>query len=453
MKAQTLIKKYNVPVPRYTSYPTVPFWDENAFRVDKWKEFVQDAFLQSNKESGISLYIHLPFCESLCTYCACNTRITKNHAVEDPYILAVEKEWMMYEELFEEKAIIKELHLGGGTPTFFSPENLKSLIQNILSGCEIHPKAEFSFEAHPANTTHAHLTTLFKLGFKRLSLGIQDFDPKVQQIINREQSFEDVKTVTDDARKMGYTSINYDLIYGLPLQTLAGLSDTLDKVKLLHPDRIAFYNYAHVPWIKPGQRMFTELDLPNYELKQELYELGRKRLVEFGYIEIGMDHFALKRDSLNKAYKKNKLHRNFMGYTHNYTQLMIGLGVSSISDTWFAFAQNAKKVEEYYEMINNGEFPVVKGHLLTKDDLLMRKHILNIMCTGKTSWDRLDLMSHDFKKSLYRLHDLEIDGLIIRHENSIAVTKIGERFLRNICAAFDARLHYAKASEQLFSMA
>lgn len=198
--------------------------------------------------------------------------------------------------------------------------------------------------------------------------------------------------------------------------------------------------------------MFTELDLPNYELKQELYELGRKRLVAFGYVEIGMDHFALKRDSLNKAYKKNKLHRNFMGYTNNYTQLMIGLGVSSISDTWFSFAQNAKKVEEYYEMINNGEFPVVKGHLLTKDDLLMRKHILNIMCTGKTSWDRLDLMSHDFKKSLYRLHDLELDGLIIRHENSIEVTKIGEHFLRNICAAFDVRLHYAKSSEQLFSM-
>ncbi|MBU2047059.1 MAG: coproporphyrinogen III oxidase, partial [Bacteroidetes bacterium] len=283
--------------------------------------------------------------------------------------------------------------------------------------------------------------------------GIQDFDPKVQQIINRHQTFEEVKEVTENARNLGYTSINYDLIYGLPLQNIAGLLDTLDKVKLLNPDRIAFYNYAHVPWIKPGQRMFTELDLPNYELKQQLYELGRSVLIAAGYQEIGMDHFALPSDSLYKSQEDRKLHRNFMGYTHQYTQLMIGLGVSSISDSWTAFAQNVKKVEEYLELIDAGELPVFKGHLLNESDLILRKHILKIMCHGETTWDRLDLMHHEFKKSLHRLYEFEKDGLIIKTDHKLKVTPKGKRFLRNICSAFDARLHEEKPKEQLFSMA
>jgi oxygen-independent coproporphyrinogen-3 oxidase len=453
MEYAALIKKYNVPVPRYTSYPTVPFWDSSSFNKTLWLEEVKQAFKQSNHKSGISLYIHLPYCESLCTYCGCNTRITKNHAVEDPYIKAVEQEWMMYEGLFIEKPVIKELHLGGGTPTFFTPENLKLLIRNVLAGCEIHPKAEFSFEAHPANTTPKHLETLFELGFRRLSLGIQDFDPKVQHIINRHQTFEEVKAVTDHARLLGYHSINFDLIYGLPLQNIVGLKDTLDKVILLRPDRIAFYNYAHVPWIKPGQRMFTELDLPNYELKQQLYELGRNKLMEAGYQEIGMDHFALPTDSLYKAQQNQQLHRNFMGYTHQYTQLMIGLGVSSISDSWTAFAQNVKKVEDYLELIDAGEFPIFKGHHLTEEDLLLRKHILQLMCKGETSWSKLDLLSHDFKRGLYRLHEMELDGLIIKTDHQILVTSKGKRFLRNICSAFDARLWEKEPEKQIFSMA
>jgi oxygen-independent coproporphyrinogen-3 oxidase len=453
MEYVTLLKKYNVPVPRYTSYPTVPYWDSNSFNKTVWLDEVKKVFKQSNQKSGISLYIHLPYCESLCTYCGCNTRITKNHIVEDPYIKAVEKEWMLYEDLFMEKPIIKELHLGGGTPTFFTPENLKSLIKNILAGCEIHPHAEFSFEAHPANTTKAHLETLFELGFKRLSLGIQDFDPKVQHIINRHQTFEEVKAVTDHARLLDYHSINFDLIYGLPLQNIAGLQNTLDKVVLLKPDRIAFYNYAHVPWIKPGQRMFTELDLPSYELKQQLYELGRNKLMEAGYQEIGMDHFALPTDSLYKAQQNQQLHRNFMGYTHQYTQLMIGLGVSSISDSWTAFAQNVKKVEDYLELIDAGEFPIFKGHHLTEEDLLLRKHILQLMCKGETSWSKLDLLSHDFKRGLYRLHEMELDGLIIKTDHQILVTSKGKRFLRNICSAFDARLWAKEPEKQIFSMA
>ncbi|MDA9555451.1 oxygen-independent coproporphyrinogen III oxidase [Pelobium sp.] len=447
-----LIQKYSVPVPRYTSYPTVPYWEIDGFTTQRWITSVQEAFEESNQKSGISLYIHLPYCESLCTYCGCNTRITKNHQVEKPYIKAVAKEWQLYKRLFKETPIIKELHLGGGTPTFFSPEHLKALIEDILEGCTLHPNAEFSFEAHPANTTQAHLETLYALGFRRLSLGIQDFDEKVQHIINRIQTEEQVKTVTQEARSLGYSSINYDLIYGLPLQTLESLVTTMLKVVRLKPDRIAFYNYAHVPWLKPGQRMFTEADLPQADLKQQLYETGRDILIAHGYHEIGMDHFALKTDSLYQAQEQQHLHRNFMGYTHQYTQLMIGLGVSSISDTWFAFAQNVKKVEDYLQLIEQERFPVFKGHFLNEEDVMMRTHILEMMCKGKTSWSPLANTIPHFDEIIDRLAPLAADGLIELERYSLKVTPLGKRFLRNICAAFDLKLHRNQPQQQIFSL-
>ena len=382
-----LAAKYNVAAPRYTSYPTMPYWDTNAFDKETWEKSVKFSFAESNEREGISLYIHLPFCESLCTYCGCNTRITKNHSVEEPYIAAVLKEWKMYRDIMGDKPVIREIHLGGGTPTFFSAENLHLLIDGLLEESIIHPEAEFSFEAHPANTTAAHLQTLYNLGFRRLSLGIQDFDPIVQFTIHREQSFEQVEEVTKNARRIGYTSINYDLIYGLPMQTMQGLTNTMMLVAALMPDRIAFYSYAHVPWLKPGQRRFTEMDLPDAQLKTKLYEIGRRLLKNYGYLEIGMDHFALPCDTLLEAERTGTLHRNFMGYTNNHTQLLIGLGVSSISDSLYAYAQNVKVVEEYLDLVNKGELPVFKGHILTYEDLIIRKHILNIMCKGQTKWD------------------------------------------------------------------
>lgn len=453
MTTQQLINKYHVAAPRYTSYPTVPYWDIAAPDVNKWKESVKFSFNQSNANNGISLYVHLPFCESLCTYCGCNTRITKNHQVEDPYLQAVLKEWNLYRKIFGEKPLIREIHLGGGTPTFFDASNLHVLIDGLMLGSELHPDAEFSFEAHPNNTTEKHLRTLYDLGFRRLSLGIQDFDPKVQKMINRLQSFEQVEKVTGLARKIGYTSINFDLIYGLPLQTYEGLGDTVLQVEKLMPDRIAFYSYAHVPWIKPGQRSFTEDDLPSVTEKQRLYELGRQMFISMGYEEIGMDHFALSSDSLYKAERSGKLHRNFMGYTHQYTQLMIGLGVSSISDSWFAFAQNVKKVEDYYDLINNGQLPVFKGHHLTEEDLLIRKHILNLMCKGKTDWDNSLPLKDSLLAGLERVKLLEQDGLVEIGANSLVVTHLGKRFLRNICMALDARLWAEQPESQLFSMA
>lgn len=453
MSIKELLDKYHVAAPRYTSYPTVPYWDASSFDQEKWKGAVTASFQASNAVDGISIYIHLPFCESLCTYCGCNTRITKNHKVEEPYIAAVLQEWSLYRELFDENPRIKELHLGGGTPTFFSPENLETLIRGIFKKADLHPQAAFSFEAHPGNTSTAHLDVLHQLGFKRLSLGVQDFDPVVQFMINRIQSPQEVERVTLQARERGYLSVNYDLIYGLPHQRLEGLMDTVNTVLRLKPDRIAFYSYAHVPWVKPGQRRYSQQDLPSAELKQQLYEAGRRMLKNGGYSEVGMDHFALEHDALFEAEKQGKLHRNFMGYTEQYSRLMIGLGVSSISDSWTGFAQNVKKVEDYVEMTASGQIPVVKGHLLSATDLVLRQHILNLMCHGKTSWSDPGLQNEALFAGIQRMKELQQDGLVEIRENEIQVTVSGKRFLRNICMALDARLWENQPQTQLFSLA
>ncbi|MBE9583979.1 oxygen-independent coproporphyrinogen III oxidase [Mucilaginibacter sp. JRF] len=449
---EALTDKYNVAAPRYTSYPTVPYWNLSRFDVTDWERTVKASFVQTNNTDGISLYVHLPYCESLCTYCGCNTRITKNHGVELPYIEAVLKEWAMYKALFNDQPVLREIHLGGGTPTFFSAQNLRVLIDGLFDGAAIHPDAEFGFEAHPGNTTTEHLQTLFDLGFRRLSLGIQDFNPKVQFIINRIQSFEQVKKVTYEARAIGYTSVNFDLIYGLPLQTLESMADTLQQVALLMPDRIAFYSYAHVPWVKPGQRRYTEGDLPDAYLKRKLYDMGCELFCKIGYHDIGMDHFALSTDSLYHAEQNGQLHRNFMGYTHQYTQLLIGLGVSSISDSWYGYAQNAKKVEDYMTMINAGQLPLIKLHKLTDEDMLLRRHILNIMCKGQTCWNHHTHHSAGLINSIERLEPLFDDGLIELNSWCLKVTPLGKRFLRNICMAFDERLWQNKPATQLFSM-
>jgi oxygen-independent coproporphyrinogen-3 oxidase len=450
MNIDQLIEKYRVAAPRYTSYPTVPYWEDSTFDADKWSSTLLSSFEQSSGE--LSLYIHLPFCESLCTYCGCNTRITKNHSVEIPYIQTVLKEWSLYVAKLHSVPTVMEIHLGGGTPTFFSPQNLEMLICGILDQSELHPEAKFSFEAHPGNTTKEHLTTLFNLGFRRLSLGIQDFDLEVQKIINRIQTVEAVETTTNLAREIGYHSINYDLIYGLPLQTLKGLSATIEEVIRLKPDRIAYYSYAHTPWVRPGQRRYTEAHLPDGELKKGLYEMGRKMLINAGYLEIGMDHFTLRTDSLYQADLEGRLHRNFMGYTEQPSKILIGLGVSAISDCWTGFAQNVKTVEEYMSIVNEGKLPVFKGHILTSTDLVIRKHILDIMCKGSTEWSAEEI-SPELATAISRLKPLVDDGLVMLSDESLQVTTKGKRFLRNICMAFDVRLWERKSSEQVFSMA
>ena len=449
MKA--LIEKYDVPAPRYTSYPTVPFWDEEAPTQEQWKMQVRDSFRISNQREGMSLYIHLPFCESLCTYCGCNTRITVNHKVEQPYITAVLTEWQMYLSLFDEAPRIREIHLGGGTPTFFSAENLAFLLSGIVTGAVLCEDANLSFEGHPDNTTVAHLEILNDLGFKRISLGIQDFDPKVQHAIHRFQRYETVDRITSIAREKGYKSINYDLIYGLPLQTVESITDTVEKVIRLRPDTIAFYSYAHVPWIKPGQRSFSEKDLPDGVTKRKLQEIGRNRLLEAGYHAIGMDHFALPEDPLYQAFVQKRLHRNFMGYTVSGTRLLIGLGVSSISDSWNGFVQNEKKVEDYYRRIADGDLPIFKGHRLTEEDELIRSHILSVMCRSVTSWEDPERQWPGINAALERLKKLQSDGLIELSALGLRVTARGHPFLRTICMALDERLHTTGETVNRFS--
>ncbi len=449
LEKDSLIRKYNVAGPRYTSYPTVPYWDNDAFTLPKWEKIIVEKFAADWQD--ISVYIHLPYCESLCTFCGCNTRITVNHSVEGPYIDAVLKEWIMYLSKMKFKPVIKELHLGGGTPTFFDAAQLERLILGITAHVIVDPTAEFGFEGHPNNTTPLHLKTLYDLGFRRVSFGIQDFDPHVQNAINRVQSFDKVKQVTEQARSMGYTSINYDILYGLPLQTMQSISGTIRKVKQLKPDRIAFYSYAHVPWVKPGQRKFTELDLPDDEEKRALYDYGRKEFEKSGYLEIGMDHFALPSDPLYKAHVNKELHRNFMGYTTQHTELLIGLGVSSISDLGNAYAQNAKTVEDYIAKVEANTIPVFRGHILTREDIVLRKHILNIMCKQETSWDKENEACMSLFRSLLHMKELEKDGLIKTDYFSLKVTPLGKMFMRNVCMALDAYLESEEKKNVQFS--
>lgn len=446
---ESLIRKYNVPGPRYTSYPPVPYWDTDAFCRSAWIQAIEKA--SADNQDGISIYIHLPYCESLCTFCGCNTRITVNHAVEDSYIDAVLKEWSLYVALMKKKPLIKELHLGGGTPTFFSAENLARLINGITEHAHIASDPEFGFEGHPANTTKQHLQTLYDLGFRRVSFGIQDFDPKVQEVINRKQTFEQVQTVSAQAKAIGYTSVNYDVLYGLPLQTLENITDTMQKVIQLKPDRIAFYSYAHVPWIKPGQRKFTELDLPDDEVKRSLYETGRALLENAGYREIGMDHFSLQTDDLYVAFKNKKLHRNFMGYTTRYTSTLIGLGVSSISELPGAYAQNVKTVEEYKELVQLGQIPVFKGHFLTREDAIIRQHILNLMCRLQTGWENPSSQCSSVLTGIGSMAVMEKEGLVNIGFHWLEITEKGRPFIRNICMALDARLQKSKNNNNTFS--
>ena len=447
-----LVRKYNHPVPRYTSYPTIPYWDEEVNK-DQWQNHFTTRFSEENHVDGISIYIHLPFCESLCTSCGCNKKITTTHNVEEEYLNVLEKEWNLYRRLMKQTPVIRELHLGGGTPTFFSPKNLGRLLSLILKSSIIHPRHEFSIEGHPNNTTTEHISVLYSLGFRRISYGVQDNDPLVQKVINRIQPFENVKRATENARAAGFTSVNFDLIYGLPLQTLESIERTINQVIGLKPDRIAFYSYAHVPWVSKSQRLFDETDLPDAEEKILLYLKGKELLMKNGYADIGMDHFALQTDELYKAWNEGRLHRNFMGYTTQSSRFVLAMGVSAISDTGNAFAQNEKALHDYYTRINSGKLAIRKGYFLSSEDMAFRKYILEISCKGYTVFDEKDLPLLQ-QYSFPRFAEFEKDGLVLWDHHGLALTQQGHFFIRNICSAFDMKLQRnAGVNTSLFSKA
>ncbi|GGF45563.1 oxygen-independent coproporphyrinogen III oxidase [Echinicola rosea] len=442
-----LIEKYDVAVPRYTSYPTVPLW-ENDIDESSWKTNVLKAYQEFGSKEGISLYIHLPYCDSLCTYCGCNKHITKNHDHEIPYLEALRNEWDKYLELLPSRPNLAAIHLGGGTPTFFSADNLRSLITYIRQSSNVLPKAEFSFEGHPNNTTLEHLLALKEVGFERVSYGVQDLDHKVQQAIHRIQPFSKVQEATHYAQLAGFRQINYDLIYGLPHQTTQTILHTMGRVNRLRPSRIAFYSYAHVPSVFQAQKSFEQY-LPKQAEKRKLYETGKAALKSMGYEEIGMDHFALPGDDLLKAKLTGRLHRNFMGYTNFSSHMLIGLGSSAISDVYYAYAQNTKDIDLYKEQVGLGHFSHSKGHTMTQDDIKTRKTIMDLICNGTTE----DANVIWRMENLQLLNDLQKDGLITIRNSNITVTPLGSAFVRNICCAFDHRMKNKNARTFVFSKA
>jgi len=447
---QALLAKYNVPGPRYTSYPTVPCWDAATFDAGCWREAVRRAAGEAGEGEGVALYVHLPYCETVCTFCGCIKKFTRDHSVEPGYVDAVLAEWALYRELLGEAPVVGQLHLGGGTPTFFSPRQLSRLVGGLLDGVRLADRRELGFEGHPNSTTDGHLQALHELGFRRVSLGVQDLDAQVQAIINRVQPFETVRRVTEAARRIGYESVNFDLIYGLPLQRAAGIARTIERVAELRPERIAFYGYAHVPWKKGiAQRRFRDEDIPRGAAKRALYETGRALLLEAGYCEIGMDHFALPGDALHRAAQEGRVHRNFMGYTPVHTRLGIGLGMSAIGDAWTAFAQNEKDLGAWSARVARGELPVARGHLLDEEDRALRRLILDLMCRFET---RLPQAHHPvLAEGLARLDEMVRDRLVAIDGCVVRMTEAGRPFVRNACMAFDARLWRSEPGTRLFS--
>lgn len=441
-----LLDKYDVPVPRYTSYPTVPYWSNDP-TTEQWLDELRKA--AAKPDATWAVYIHIPFCETLCTFCGCNNVITRNHQREEPYVRLIHDEWTRYLDAVPdlEKRPLRQLHLGGGTPTFLSPESLKLLLEPLFERVTFRDDVfDASVEVNPRVTNAEHLEALRDVGFTRVSMGVQDFDPMVQHLVNRIQPYEITQKLTEDARSMGYTSVNYDLIYGLPKQSPESIRKTAELTAGLRPDRIALYSFAKVPWIKPAQRLFKDEDLPEGPDKRQLYEIARDIFLDAGYVEIGMDHFALPDDALNTAREAGELHRNFMGYTEFRTDILLGLGVSAISETPTCFHQNEKVMPVYERRVQAGEIPTLRGHLLTEEDRKLRQQILEFMTRLRVTLEPGQI--DDARAYLSQLID---DDLVHLEGNDLVLTDSGKPFLRNATVFFDRRLREAAPDQRIFS--
>lgn len=429
-----LIQKYDKPGPRYTSYPAYPHWKETPTE----SEWMGQVVLKRDLGAQFDLYVHIPFCQSLCIYCGCSRMITRDLSLAERYVDALIKEWNHYQKRVGYFPITS-IHLGGGTPTFLPPKLLEKLIVNLQGSQKIDWGA---VEVDPRVTTKEHCEVLVKHGFKKFSLGIQDFDEKVQKNINRIQPFEMVKTLTKDLREMGVESLNFDIIFGLPGQSIETIQNTFKKVEKLKPDTIAFYSYAHVPWKIKSQKALEKIGLPSAEEKRALYECGKECLEGIGYHELGMDHFSLKEDQLYKAYEKGELKRSFMGYTARKGECLIGLGCSSISSTGFGYVQNEKEVPDYLEKIESGEMAFHYGHTMSHQDKIIDQTIQSLMCQGETQLDRvlLNLDKEHARRVRGIYQEMMEDGLLKISNSKLQVLENGKPFIRNICMALDPNL-------------
>lgn len=449
-----LIKAYDRPGPRYTSYPTAVEFHAGFTDGDYRARL---AVAAAAAPSPLSLYVHLPFCEERCTFCGCSVIITRKREVAERYLTYVERELALLAGALGGRRRLAQYHWGGGTPTYLTPAQMEQLHAAVRRHFEIDDGAEVAIEVDPRVTTTDHLDTLRRLGFNRLSLGVQDFTPAVQAAINRVQSQEDTRRMYDYARGAGFTSINVDLIYGLPFQTTESFGRSVDAVIAMRPDRLAVYSFAHVPWVKGNQKRIDPADLPDPEHKIALFIEARERLLRAGYAQIGMDHFALPDDEMARAARAGTLHRNFMGYTVKPASDMLGIGVSAIGDVAGAFAQNAKKLSTYYTDLDAGRFPIERGYALDADDLIRRHVIAQLMCNFRLDWRDVERRSgiaadRYFAAERQALAEgPETHGFVKLDGDRIEVLPLGRLFVRNICMIFDRHLRERTGAAPVFS--
>jgi len=448
-----LIQKYNRPGPRYTSYPTAVQFTESYGPSDYAKDLIE---IDRQAAKPLSLYVHIPFCEARCAFCACNVIISPEHDVSLKYLDFLQREMDRVTASLRHRRQVAQVHFGGGTPTYQTPVELRALYRAISRQFEILPNAEISIEVDPCVTTDEHLRVLRELGFNRLSMGVQDLTPEVQAAVCRNQSATQTERLFYMARDLGFTSINIDLIYGLPLQRVETFADSIDQVIDMRPDRVALYSFAHLPWLKKNQDQIETAQLPTPEVKLELFVVAMQRFVEAGYRKIGMDHFALPSDDLAMALDERRLYRNFMGYTVRPTDVTLGFGVSSIGETPFSQMQNTKKLSRYYSMLEGGQLATEKGYRLTADDRLRRDVIQSLMCNFFVDLQRVD-REYEMNSATYfdaemtELETMQREGFVKVGEKSIEVTELGQLFVRNVAMIFDAYLKQASDGRPRFS--
>jgi oxygen-independent coproporphyrinogen III oxidase len=445
-----LVRKYNVPGPRYTSYPPATHFTQDLAR-DRILEGIR---ANNQAPRDLSLYYHLPFCYSLCWYCGCTTVITPQQAKSATYLQYLEKEMDLLKPLIHPQRKVLQLHFGGGTPTFLLPDEIRRLGQLIHDRFTLHPEVEAGVEIDPRRIVRDHLVALREIGFNRASFGVQDHDPIVQKAIHRIQPFDQTRAAVDWAREAGFGSVNVDLIYGLPHQTPQSFERTIDEVLTLEPDRFAVFNYAYVPWIKPAQKIIPEASLPSAETKLQLLKLTIEKLTSVGYVYIGMDHFARANDELALAQQHKTLQRNFQGYSTRGGADIYAFGMSSISQTDQLYWQNLKALPDYYRELDQDRHPIAKGFFLSADDQIRRTTIMRLMCDLALDYRAMSgLLQIDFPAyfaaELGSLEDLSADGLLNRRPGGFSVTETGRLFIRNIAMRFDA--HLQRETERRYS--
>ena len=440
-----LLTRFDVPGPRYTSYPTADRFVEAFSQLDLHQALELRSQGLSQKIRPLSIYVHIPFCESLCYYCACNKIITKHHEKAEPYLRYLVKEVELYTNAIGMGQSVSQLHLGGGTPTFLSDDELRELMSVLKRSFSFVAGGEYSVEVDPRTVNEQRLALLLELGFNRLSFGVQDFDPEVQKAVHRIQPAAQVFGLVESARKMGFESVNVDLIYGLPKQTPESFDRTLKQVNELRPDRIALYAYAHLPERFKPQRRILAAELPVASSKIAMLSQSMDALMAAGYVYVGMDHFALPDDALAVAKRQGRLHRNFQGYSTQPDCDLIGLGVSAIGRMGGTYSQNAKTMEEYVDMLDHGQMPIVKGLALSRDDLIRRAWIMAIMCQGHVQYDAfnegwlIDAKKY-FAPELSQLESLQDQGLVELSDSGLKVTPMGWYFVRGVAMVFDKYL-------------